>query len=179
MIIGSQGDLYLWEATDKDGQTRKYQTHGPNVTEAAMLAHLRKNYPGLKITSLRRADNPTRDYIPPQPDKLGEVKSHAFDFGIRRGLADDFRRMSEGERVATVRSVKGLPDYDPALIAVVVAVRDAQLAEQVDISSIRGRADMVLKQPIRPAISRPAAIPKPLDRISLLTANRRHTMRRQ
>lgn len=67
------------------GKSVTYQTSGPDVTEAAMLEHLREAYQNLTIISIKRIE--PGDIKP----RIGFVESHAFMYGIRDAVAAELR----------------------------------------------------------------------------------------
>lgn len=99
------GELYEWTATDpRTGGSRTYQTHGPDVPEAAMLEHLRKHFHGLRITGIRRVG--VKDYKPPPPG--ASVQTHAFEFGIREAVERELGLRPPVERRQLIQRIAGI-----------------------------------------------------------------------
>jgi hypothetical protein len=100
----SRGELWQWVGTDKFGKSQKYQTHGPNISEASMLGHLQRTYHGLKITDLKRITS--GQYVPPNPDT--PVEEHAYMSGARAGFREDFAKMNPREQGQLIEQAMNL-----------------------------------------------------------------------
>ncbi len=100
-----KGELWAWTATDKTGRVTKYQSHGPDVSESSMLAHINRHYPGLTVTDLKRIT--IKEYVPANP-ALGGVEEHAFMCGAREGFRNDFAKMAPGERGKLIEQAMNL-----------------------------------------------------------------------
>lgn len=68
--------LWGWTATDAFNRPRDYQAYGPDVTEAAMLEHLKLHFRNVTITGLKRLQD--GEYKP----ATGEIESHTYHFGL-------------------------------------------------------------------------------------------------
>lgn len=139
-----RGELWGWRGTDKNGVTRNYQTHGPDVSASSMHAHLQRAYPNLRITEPERIKS--GQYKPPNPDD--PVDRHAFMHGVRDRFRDGIIAMRPDERRGLIQMAMNLPKMvmpkvgvidDPMKTAVVYALAEIAELQPTRKLSIRER----------------------------------------
>lgn len=96
-------ELWDWTGTDAFGATRNYQTYGPDVSQSAMLEHLRGCYPHLTITRLDRA---TPGQLKP---RVGVVENHAFQHGILDEVKKELGLIPPADRKSIVDGLRRQP----------------------------------------------------------------------